>query len=123
LGFNRWAQYTAVALLKDVVLGKLNGSASGMERMALLPNYSHRLSHDARGEIMEITITDMPKMANVVEGAAATNTQQQDEGEGGVQCTPTISEQNRAGQQLDARQLATAMKLNRTTYSAYDSRE
>ena len=128
LGFNRWAQYTAVALLKDVVLGRLNGSESGLERMALVPNYSNRLNRDERGEITEITITDMPTMAKmdwpkrakVVEGAAATNMQQQDEGVGGAQYTP---EQNSTGQQLDAKQLATALKLNWTTYSAYESED
>ena len=42
---------------------------------------------------MEITITDMPKMANVVEGDAATNMQQQDEEGVGAQHAPTSSEQ------------------------------
>ena len=95
--------------------------------MALLPNYSNRLSRDVRGEIMEITITDMPtkiaKIADVVEDDAAMKTRQQDEEEVEAQYTPTSSEQGKMGQQLDARQLATAMKLNKTTYSEYESED
>jgi len=123
LGFSRWAQYTAMELLGDIVHGRLDGTTSGQARMALYPSYSKRLNRDARGEIMEIEMKDMPKMANVVEDAAATTTPQQDEGEGGAQHTPTNSEQDMHGQQLDARQLATAMKLNRTPYSEYVSED
>jgi len=68
MGFNKWAQLTALALMNDTVYGKLNRSKEGLRRMALLPTFSNRVLRDERGDVRKSDIDDMPTTLIVLTG-------------------------------------------------------
>ena len=127
MGFSMWAQITAMALMEDTLFGRLNGTEEGKRRMALVPEFSPRLLRDATGAIRRIEIDDMPGVTTALPVAATVprmeGVQRGDGAAYAAQGTPTKYTSTTTPRQLDAKQLATAMKESKRAQKAYVSED